>query len=229
MSSCWLNACLHLILTALDHSESDTTIDLFSELGKELIRIQKSIVIDPTITKDILVFAEETRIASRKSEVMSEIQDLQEQARQLRQVDQVHLDFRQGQQCVRDFFLCLHENAINWTDIHDFLSFNIVDSTMCNRCQHENIIEQRQIYLEMEVPPDGSHLGEQVEQYFSESCFVDYSCDLCGFQLAEKRLFLKSAVQANLMTILLRRSIQGEDGNEIVVNKIKAAEDIKIT
>ena len=229
MSSCWLNACLHLILTALDHSESEPNTCFTSELGKELLRIQKLNVFNPTATKDIIAFAEDTRIALRKSEVISKNPDPQEQLRQLRQIDQIHLDLRLGQQCVRDFFLCLNENALNWIDLHEFLSFDVMDSTMCNRCQNENISEHGQIYLEMEVPPDGSLLGEHIEEYFSESYFVEYVCDLCQYQLAEKRMFLKSAVETNCITILLRRSVQGEDGNEIVVNKIKAVDDIKIT
>ena len=228
MSSCWLNACLHLILTALDHSKSEETMEYFSELGKELKRIQNLIVIDPTDTKEIMVFAEDTRIATRKSEVMSQIQDQQEQEKQLKQIDQVRLDLNTGQQCVRDFFLCLSENALNWADIHEFMSFETVDSTLCNRCQNENRIENKQTYLEMEVPPSGSNLGTQVEQYFNDSYFVEYSCDLCQFQLAEKRMFLKSAVKTSFITVLLRRSVQGEAGNEIVVNKIIAVDDIKL-
>ena len=40
--------------------------------------------IDPTKTKDIIMFAEDTRIALRKSEIMSQIQDQAEQTRQLK-------------------------------------------------------------------------------------------------------------------------------------------------
>ena len=228
MSSCWLNACLHLILTALDHSTSGLSIEFFSEVGRELKRMQTQNVIDPTSIKEIIVFAEDTRIASRKSEVMSEILDLREQERRLRQIDQVHLDLSGGQQCVRDFFLCLNENALNWTDVHEFLSFQTVDLTICNRCQNENRNEIRQIYLEMEVPPHGSNLAQQVEQYFNESNFVEYICGLCEFQLAEKRLLLKSAVETNLITVLLRRSVRGENENEIVANEINAVDDLKL-
>ena len=73
MASCWLKSCFQLILTAFDHSGND--IDLFSELGKELQKIQKLSLIDPSNTKDIIVFTEDTRIALRKSQIMSQIQD----------------------------------------------------------------------------------------------------------------------------------------------------------
>ena len=144
-------------------------------------------------------------------------------------MDQVHLDLREGQQCVRDFFLCLNENAANWIDLHDFLSFDVVDSTMCSQCHKENKTEQRHSYLEMEVPPDGSSLGQHVEEHFNESYFVDYYCEGCKFQsLAEKRLFLKATVETNYLVVLLWRSALGDDGNFIVTNKINAVKDIKI-
>jgi hypothetical protein len=172
MASCWLNSCLHLILTAFDHSELET--EFYSELGKELVKMQCLNSIDPTIIKEIMVFAEDTRIALRKSEIISEVKDKEEQARQLNNIDQVHLDLGTGQQCVRDFFLCLNENIPNFIDLHDFLSFEVVDSTMCLRCQHKNEHGLEQIYLEMEVPPDGSNLSQHVESYFNESNIVDY-------------------------------------------------------
>ena len=176
-----------------------------------------------------MVFAEETRIAVRKSEIMSQVEDQEEQRRQLKQVDQVHLDLRTGQQCVRDFFICLNENAANWIDLHEFLSFEVVDSTMCSRCHKENRTEQRQTFLEMEVPPDGSCLGHHVEEHFNESYFVDYYCEECKSQsLAEKRLFLKATVETNFLVVLLRRSVLGNDGNFIVTNRIKAVDDIKL-
>ena len=75
----------------------------------------------------------------------------------------------------------------------------------------------------MEVPPHGSHLSQQVEQYFNKSNFV-----LCEFQLAEKRLLLKSADETNLITVLLRRSVRGENENEIVANEINAMDDLRL-
>ena len=179
--------------------------------------------------QEIIVFAKETRIALRKSDIMSKIEDHEEQRRQLKQVDQVYLDLRTGQQCVRDFFICLNENAANWIDLHDFLSFDVVDSTMCSQCHKENKTEQRQTFLEMEVPPDGTCLGQYVEEHFNESFFVDYFCDGCESQsLAEKRLFLKASPETNFLVVLLRRSVLGDEGNFIVTNRIKSVEDIKI-
>jgi hypothetical protein len=100
---------------------------------------------------------------------------------------------------------------------------------MCSRCHKENKTEHRQTYLEMEVPPDGSCLGQHVEEHFNESFFVDYFCERCKSQsLAEKRLFLKTSLETDFMVVLLRRSVLGDDGNSIVTNKIEAVNDIKL-
>ena len=53
MASCWLNACLQVLLTALDHSL--TEVNFNSELGRELLKLQKQKFIDPSNIKEILV------------------------------------------------------------------------------------------------------------------------------------------------------------------------------
>ena len=231
MSSCWLNACLQLVLAGFDHSSQSFVLN--SELGKELKNIHNldsNSEIDPTNVKNIIIYAEDTRIAIRKSELMNEIQDQYELARQLRNLEDLYLNLKSGQQCVRDFFLCIGENVENWTDFNEIFNFNLVNSTTCLACNHENISEQNQIYLEMEVPPDGSNLGEYVEQNLNGSSIVEYNCqDGCKrkFQ-ADKRTLIKSIEQTEFLIILLRRSIATTEGIEIVTNMIQATDNIDL-
>ena len=140
-----------------------------------------------------------------------------------------NINLGSGQQCVRDFFICLHKNAQHWIDVYEFLSIHTVDSTMCLQCEHRNEINLRQIYIEMEVPPEGSTLGQLVEEQFNESYLVDYFCEVCKKQSqAEKRLVLNSIEDTAYVIVLLRRNIQGEDGNMIVKNKISAVDEIRL-
>ena len=219
MANCWLNACLQLILTALDQTKSD--LQFTSELGTELLHlmeIENNQSIDPTNVKQILVCAEDTRIALRKSEEMTKTQSKGELKKRLQNIERLHLNLNTGQQCVRDFFLCLHENVENWPDLYERFCLTTVNSTMCLTCKHKNESEQSQIYLEMEVPPDGSDMGEYVEEMINDSCIVQYHCqDGCQahFQ-AEKRLMLKSANKSEFLIVLLRRSIMTENHVEIV-------------
>ena len=107
MSSCWLNSCIQLILIAMDHSEVQ---DIFtSELGKELINLQRSeqsSSLDSTNVKLILVTSEDTRIATRLSELATEIDDPLQLELRTDDIQCLRLDLISGQQCVRDFFLC---------------------------------------------------------------------------------------------------------------------------
>ena len=81
----------------------------------------------------------------------------------------------------------------------------------------------------MEVPPEGSTLGQLVEEHFNESYLVDYFCEVCKkHSQAEKRIVLNSIEQTAFVIVLLRRNIQGDDGNMIVQNKISAVDDIRL-
>ena len=71
-----LNACLQLILTAIDHEEA--IFDLSSELGKELMHLRlnpENEILEPIVVKNIIVATEDTRIAERISQLENEIQD----------------------------------------------------------------------------------------------------------------------------------------------------------
>ena len=87
----------------------------------------------------------------------------------------------------------------------------------------------KQTYLEMEVPPEGSSLGQYVEEHLNGSMIVDFICAECGETCqAEKKILLNSNNETDYITILLRRSVYGDEGNEIVANKIEAVNDIHL-
>ena len=112
-------AFISYILTAFDHSSSYPNFN--SELGIELINLQKkksNQSLDPTNVKEILLDAENMRIALRKSEIMATCKENQQLAKQLENVEALRLNLNTGQQFVRDFFLCLNENVTNWPDLH---------------------------------------------------------------------------------------------------------------
>ena len=96
--------------------------------------------------------------------------------RQLKNVDNLHLNLRSGQQCVRDFFLCLKENLENWFDVYQLFSFNMINSTKCISCGKTNESEQNQLYVEIDVPAQDSRLNEFVEESLNGFYKVDYDC-----------------------------------------------------
>ena len=152
MSSCWLNSCLQLLLTAFDHSSSHVSLN--SELGNELKRLQideSARSLDPTTVKNILVSTEDTRILLKISELELEIDDQIELQHHIDVIHRMRLDLYSGQQCVKDFFLCLSENALSWPDVCSSFNFKITHSTECLACHHLNTYETTQLYIEIPV------------------------------------------------------------------------------
>ena len=230
MSTCWLNSCLQLVLSGFDHSPEK---NFESELGlliDELVNRESREGIDPTDIKNIVIFAEDMRIARRKSEVIHEIQDKKQLSKALDNIDQMYLNLKNGQQCVRDFFICLNENMENWMDVYKIFNFTTINLSTCKACGHQSESEQCQIYLEIDVPPNNFNLSEYVEQTLNDGEVVEYHCeDGCKRRYqADKRTVLKSIKETQFIIVMLRRMIISEYGLEIVPNNINSGEDINI-
>ena len=199
-TSCWLNSCLQLILNAMDHSVS--TEEFNSELGKELKKMQSNksnLSLDSTNAKYILVTTEDMRIATRLSELEDEIDNPVQLQHRIQNIQDLRLDFLSGQQCVRDFFICLKENVLNWPDVFSWFGFNITHSTECIGCNSIHRFETIQTYIELEVPPNGQSLHHSIEEYFNTSELRGSFCeaDCQKFTEVEKRSTLLKSVNPN--------------------------------
>ena len=233
MSTCWLNACLQLILTAIDYNELLAKHSLTSELGQELLRlhtISGKMTLDPSEIKNIIVAAEDTRVATRLSEISYEIINqslLEEQSAQIRNL---RLDLRNGQQCVRDFFICMNENLESWPDVFSMFSFRLTHISECLKCKKRNQFETNQLYVELEVPPNNSILKEYVEDYFNEKSKSVYRCEDDCQALSEKMRYvsLTNSDEAKYLIVILTRYMDTLDGISLVENKINSTETIVI-
>jgi hypothetical protein len=90
--------------------------------------------------------------------------------------------------------------------------------------------EQNQLYVEIDVPPNGSKLNEYVEQTLNGYCEVEYHCQGgCNVNCeAENRSMIKTSADTNFIIVILRRVIQGEEGPVIVKNKVNSCDNICI-
>ena len=233
MATCWLNSCLQLILTAMDYDAYVTTRTFNSELGQELLKLQmnsKNKSLDPSIIKEIIVCSEDTRIATRLSEISYEIIDQNRLAEQSMQIKNLRLDLRNGQQCVRDFFLCLNENLVSWPDVYSTFAFKLTHSTQCMSCKKRNEFETTQLYLEIPVPPNDSNLKDYVEDFLNVGsklgCYCDEGCK--AFSEKMKWTSIVNADEAKFLIVILTRGIETLDGFHLVKNKIKSTEDLII-
>jgi hypothetical protein len=89
-------------LSAVDHNGSQGIFT--SELGLELLQLQHSKLraLESTNVKFIIVTAEDTRIATRISELGNEIDDPLQLEIRKEDIQSLRLNFITGQQCVRD-------------------------------------------------------------------------------------------------------------------------------
>ena len=230
MSSCWLNSCLQLVLSALDHSITPPVLN--SDLGNELQQLQinrTSFSLNPTMIKNTLVTTEDTRIALRLSELELEINDENELRHQVELVEKSRLDLLSGQQCVKDFFICFQTNTLSWPDVSSILNFNVTESTECCACNSFTSSETSQLYVEIEVPPDNSHLNESVEEFFNISELFAMNCENCkNLVQKDKRLTLTSASEAEFITVILRRAVETLDGYEFNKQRTIPTDDVFI-
>ena len=183
---------------------------------------------DPTHIKDIIVLAEDTRIALRKSEVMNQGLPKQEVERQLRFVDSLYLNLRTGQHCVRDFFICLKENLESWCDVYQIISLNMVNSTKCIGCGRINQYETNLLHIEIDVPPHRSKLNQYVENTLNGFIKVEYNCNNGCKEGAENRSMIKSTKETEFIIIILRRVIQDATGRRIEQNMTDSLHSINI-
>ena len=146
------------------------------------------------------------------------------------QIQSIRLNLRNGQQCVRDFFLCLNENLVNWPDVFSLFSFKLTHSSECSTCKHRNEFETTQLYVEMPVPPNGSNLKHHVEDFFHErSKFGSYCDEACNvFSEKIKWTSITSLDETKYLIVILTRGIETMDGFHLLKNEVKSTENIII-
>ena len=230
-ATCWLNSCLQLVLTALDHFDSPSIFE--SELGLELIRLRDSnqeSSLNPTTVKNIIVATEDTRIAVRISQLEAEIQNEAELEHQINVVRRLRYDLLHGQQCIRDFFMCIKENAESWPDVCFPFYFKIKHSTICCGCHQVIESETDHMYVELDVPQNNLILSEYLEEYFCTSTLNARFCkENChAISQAEKRIEVKLVEETEFFIIILTRAIDTLDGFELNESLTNATNDVYI-
>ena len=177
----------------------------------------------------MLVATEDTRIALRISELESNINDQNELHHQIEAVEKLRLDLLSGQQCVKDFFICLQENMLSWPDVCSVFNFTVTQSTECCSCETLTTSDTTQLYIEIEVPPDNSHLNNSVEEMLNISELFAMNCENCKKLVQkEKRLQLTSASESEFITVILRRTVETLDGYELNKNRTICTDDVFI-
>ena len=216
LATCWLNSCLQLILLCLDYSGQN--IVFHSELGKELEylkSIENGMALDPTNVKNILVTTEDTRIALRLSELSDD--DDQEPILKSR------LNLLRGQQCARDFFVCLKQNEENWSDVCSLLNFELTSSTTCGYCKNISQSSDDFLFQEVPAPLDGSDLVLLLRNVFCDGTQVEYHCAQCHqHSMSINRVNITDMSQTQFITLLVKRVFEEDNSYEFIHDKFNA-------
>jgi len=202
-------------------------IDSFtSDLGIELLKMKdsNSDSLDPMLFKDILTTTEDLRIATQLSDLASKTSD-DSIHQEERKILNRRFELAEGQQCCRDFFLCLEANLVNWPDICSNLQFGLFHSTVCLSCNHSNSSETVQMFLELQIPQDCCKLNDLVEENLNQSELVAMECEEnCRKTVQkEKRVQLRCGLEAKFFIVVLSRGVHG---NVINTKKIVATEEV---
>ena len=158
------------------------------------------------------------------------IEDPEELEERTRTVENLRLNLRDGQQCVRDFFVCLKENMLSWPDVYSLFCFEITNSTTCSNCNYRNESKTTQIFVEMSVPPANSNLNNYVEDHLNETTRVSYHCeDGCKeFTSGDHQTAITSCDETQYIIVLLTRAIETFDGYRLVTNSVLSTKDISL-
>ena len=177
--------------------------------------------------KCIIVEAEDTRIASRMSELSAEIKDPNLLSKRIKNLNDLRLNLESGEQCVRDFFLCISENSFCWPDVDSCFSLSTTHSVTCKSCKFVHESESKLPYVELDVPSEGSLLKSSIEKFFNSPNVVDSTCDFCKSNVqVEVRNQIFSIEETNFITVLLRRAIDTAEGLKINTEKIISTSDV---
>ena len=172
MESCWLNSCMQLVLTALDHSIANH--ENGSSLMKLFIEFQNSDQtkpLNPLVIRDVLLEAEVSRINSGNIQPQDRyFQFAGSQTTNLKHLKKLSETRNIGQQDCKDFFLCLEANKQQWFDVYEMFKFQLQCYTKCSDCGKENLfnLPDKQFFLTLDSPDDHVSITEFVQSKFNE-------------------------------------------------------------
>ena len=97
-------------------------------------------------------------------------------------------------------------------------------------CNQANQHETLQMYIELDVPPDGCELTNSIDDYLNTSSLVGMVCeDQCKrFVQKEKSSILTSTAETEFILVILSRVTQAMDGFHLNTNRTIATQDVYI-
>ena len=164
------------------------------------------------------------------SERSSRKNDQEELNNQRIAIENMRFNLCEGQQCIRDFFICLQTNAEYWPDVCLHFNITIQHKSTCIKCGYSNEYETTQMHVEMEVPPNDTNLNDAVEEFFNTNSLVGRFCeDGCqSFAETEISTRMKLISETEFFTVILTRAVATLEGYKLMNSNINAANKVLI-
>jgi hypothetical protein len=236
LESCWINSCLQLVLTAMDHKM--TCKKTGSPLWEHfiwLIKKGKSSSLDPLPIRDIMVNTEKQRILKGNIAPMNRLFDLGsvQVFEESNLVMEPSRRERMGQQDCKDFFICISENRQHWNDIFSLFKVNSISFTTCTSCKHvstqDHSMSESTFFL-FEVPTNNS-MSSFIEENLNTFREVKNWRDEDGCKaktVCRNRTRIKDMRNTDYLIFILSRLVKVDGHLEIINRMVPLGGDISL-
>ena len=235
--SCWMNSCLQLVLTALDHE--DACQESGSSLWEQLIFLKKqgnSSSLDPLPIRNTIVNIEKARILEQNIVPLNRLFGLRSAVNYQPKnfMQNTHGSTKLGQQDCKDFFVCLSENKHHWLDVYKLFMVESVSFTTCTLCKHVSIVDRNlnlSSFFLFECPESGmtmsSFLGNKLGK--AEAVLDWRDEDGCNkITKGEKSTRISDLSKTNYLIIIVERLVSYNGNLKILRRKVPLGEDVEL-
>ena len=225
--SCWINSCLQLVLTAIDHIETGSP--LWEHLIW-LIKKGKSSSLDPLPIRDHIISKEKQRIVQENITPINRLFDLGQndnfEEENLFLSPGSQRRSRLGQQDSKDFFVCLAENKEHWLDVYLLFMANSVNSTTCSSCNnvstpHQGISDN--IFFVLDCPREDLSMSYLIDKKMNGYETVSNWRDEDGCNKianGENKTRLQDIDNVKFVIFVLSRLIEVDGHMQIISTKV---------
>ena len=176
MENCWLNSCMQLTITALDHTdEVPSNGSILWELLISYKLEDTEQILNPLNVRNILIEKERERISAYnilpENRLFHFAGTNTKSSRQLKLMSE---SSRIGQQDCKDFFICLQENKNNWMDVFNLFRFSTIESTRCTYCDsvQGDFIPISRSFLQVNPPSENMKMSDYIAAHLNETTNV---------------------------------------------------------
>jgi hypothetical protein len=232
--TCWLNSCLQLVLTTLDHK--DDVSPTGSVLWNDLLWMQgknPSVVLDPTDVKHVVLKTERQRIVRENVAPNHMLFDLGNLPICYDHTRQIRRD-RIGQQDCKDFFYCLDENRQAWPDVFDLFKINTLSETECYSCNNvstQEVSGNERTFITLTCPSTNVSMKHYIEDKMNGNELVQdwRDEDGCGkLSVGKMRTRITNIKETDYILFVLERLIRVDGDLHIVRTKVHVDEEEEI-